>query len=311
MARPRKTCLDYFPMDTVLDEKFQALEELHGNDGFVWMVKFWQKAYRTKNGIVDLDGVFGVIDRKTSRLSPEKHREIIGNALKLKLIYKTEDGKYTSDGIQKRISKVKKEREKDRIRSKNELSDGKPPENLGVSEVFGNYPAERKGNKTKLKERKEKELSEKFSDDTHPLRLAKFFDKKISEYCESYKRRTQAQLQKWAKTIDVMIRIDKRTPEQVEAIITAIAADSGNENFAWRDNIKCPDKLRKQWNGGKLDRFAGKKHAMTEAELEIVKKCTTWTEQEFFDSFGYARPYDHFEACEILGWEPWKKKGDC
>lgn len=47
----------------------------------------------------------------------------------------------------------------------------------------------------------------------------------------------------WAKTIDRMIRIDKRTPEQILWLFRW----SQNDEF-WNPNIRSPDKLRKQWD---------------------------------------------------------------
>lgn len=128
MARPRKEGLDYFPFDVDMDDEFKALEELHGNDGFVWLVKFWQAAYKTSDGFLSIDGIHGVIRAKTSRISTEKQRDILKDCLELKLLFE-KNKKYTSNGIQKRLEKVNAEREKDRKRAKNGLSNGKLPEN--------------------------------------------------------------------------------------------------------------------------------------------------------------------------------------
>lgn len=145
MARPRKVGLDYFPFDVYLDDQFKAIEELHGNDGFVWIVNFWRAAYKTEDGIVDLSGILGVIGAKTSRILPDKQGEIIRDCIILRLLYEVEPQKYTSHGIQKRISTVNEERKKDRNYAKNELSDRKPPDNTRET-------GERKGKKTKEKE---------------------------------------------------------------------------------------------------------------------------------------------------------------
>lgn len=123
MARPQKEGLDYFPLDTVFDEKVVALELLHKNDGLVWIIKFWQKAYNTNNGEVNLNGIFGVIQAENCRITIGKHQEIIKSCLELGLLIEINNGIYTSNGIQKRLDKVVKDRQSDR---KRKFSDGFP-----------------------------------------------------------------------------------------------------------------------------------------------------------------------------------------
>jgi len=50
-------------------------------------------------------------------------------------------------------------------------------------------------------------------------------------------------LEAWAKDIDRMIRIDKRDPKDIEAVIKWCQADS-----FWQDNILSAGKLRKQYD---------------------------------------------------------------
>ena len=45
MARPTKTGLDYYPMDTKMDDNMEILEAKHGIAGFGVMVKLYQKIY--------------------------------------------------------------------------------------------------------------------------------------------------------------------------------------------------------------------------------------------------------------------------
>jgi len=121
MARPQKQRMDWFPCETVFNDSFKALEELHGNDGFVWIVKFWQKAYRN-GGSVNLSDIHGVIVAKTARIPYDKHVDILNDCVKLGLLYQQEDKTYTSEGIQNRLIKRNSKREYDRNLHKNELS---------------------------------------------------------------------------------------------------------------------------------------------------------------------------------------------
>lgn len=110
MARPKKIGLDYFPVDVDFDNKVQSIELLHKNDGLVWVIKFWQQAYKSEFGEVDLHGLFGELFANNCRITTELHEKILETAIKIQFCYKTESGLYTSNGIKKRISIVSKER---------------------------------------------------------------------------------------------------------------------------------------------------------------------------------------------------------
>ena len=148
MARPLKTGLDYFPMNVNFDDEFKALEELHGNDGFVWLIKFWQSAYKTNDGVVDLNGIRGIIAAKTSRISIEKQGDIIRDCLILGLLKEISSGIYTSNGLQRRINNIVGDREYDRNYQKNKLSERKPTDNSPIT-------GESKVNKIKVNKIKE------------------------------------------------------------------------------------------------------------------------------------------------------------
>ena len=118
MTRPKKVGLDYFPLDVDFDETVQSIELIHQNDGLVWVIKFWQSAYKNQFGEVNLTGLFGELFANKCRITIEKHIKILETALQVTFCYKTETGMYTSSGIQKRISLVSKERS-DAIERKN------------------------------------------------------------------------------------------------------------------------------------------------------------------------------------------------
>lgn len=110
MSRPKKEGLDYFPVDVDFDEKVDAIIMLHQNDGLSWVIRFWQKAYKTLTGIVDFSGLFAELFANKCRISKQKHSEILETALKVEFCYEIEADKYTSHGIQRRIASVSKER---------------------------------------------------------------------------------------------------------------------------------------------------------------------------------------------------------
>lgn len=110
MARPKKTGLDYFPVDVSFDEKIESIEMLHGNNGLVWILKFWQSAYKTEIGEVNFNGLFAELHANNCRITIEEHEKILKNAISVGFCYETEHGFYTSNGIKKRIGSVSKER---------------------------------------------------------------------------------------------------------------------------------------------------------------------------------------------------------
>jgi hypothetical protein len=110
MARPPKEGLSYFPVDVYFDEKVKSIEHLFGNDGTKWVLTFWQTAYKTLSGEVRFDGVYGTLFAIECRITPEKHAEILRVALDVEFCFMTEPESYTSNGVQKRIAQIMKER---------------------------------------------------------------------------------------------------------------------------------------------------------------------------------------------------------
>lgn len=127
MARPKKEGLDYFPVDTVFDEKIDAIESIHKNNGIVWCLRFWQKAYKTMTGIVDFNGLFGELFANKCRITIEEHQNILKTAVIVDFCHEIEPNIYTSNGIQKRISGVSKDRSEaiERQNKKGKKSNGK------------------------------------------------------------------------------------------------------------------------------------------------------------------------------------------
>ena len=75
------------------------------------------------------------------------------------------------------------------------------------------------------------------------LDLAKLLRDKILERNPSFKLPADKELGKWAKSIDYMIRLDKRDPEQIRQIILF-----SQWNHFWKKNIRSTAKLRIQFD---------------------------------------------------------------
>ena len=151
MSRPRKDGLDYFPVDTSFDDKMQSFDMLYKNDGIVFMLFFWQSAYKTEHGEVDLSGLFGELMANKCRITVEKLQEMLKTAQLLRLLYKTDAGLWTSDGIKRRIGSVSKERESAILRQERNKSIVKETgsysaNNPLIDKIYGLYPSRDENN---------------------------------------------------------------------------------------------------------------------------------------------------------------------
>jgi phage replication O-like protein O len=79
-----------------------------------------------------------------------------------------------------------------------------------------------------------------YPSDSIPYTLAEHLQKCILQNLPDFKK---PNLQKWAKDIDLMIRIDKRPPPDIKALIEWAQSDP-----FWRANILSTSKLRKQYD---------------------------------------------------------------
>ncbi|PKM77372.1 MAG: hypothetical protein CVU90_07950 [Firmicutes bacterium HGW-Firmicutes-15] len=73
-----------------------------------------------------------------------------------------------------------------------------------------------------------------------PYQLAELLLLKILEHLPGYKK---PDLQKWSKSMDAILRLDKRPPDEVKQVIIFAQGDS-----FWQANILSVDKLRKHYD---------------------------------------------------------------
>ena len=110
-----------------------------------------------------------------------------------------------------------------------------------------------------------KDTINKYSQDSNEIRLAKLLFTHIQSRKADVK---QPNFQVWAKHIDRMIRLDKRTPEKIEKVINWCQQDS-----FWQNNILGTVKLRKQFDRLELQAQNFKQiKRLTEAEKLAIAK---------------------------------------
>jgi hypothetical protein len=163
MARPTKSGLDYFPLDTDLDNDpdVQVLQAQFGNDGHSTLIKMWSRAYKSTDGEVDFSTEIRVkILAKQCNVSVPRWLKIIQFCVELGLFseQKFSEKRLTSGGIKRRIQKIFDERERGRTKAKSldvnkkpELSPGKTPEESRNNS--GIYSGKGKGNTEREKEK--------------------------------------------------------------------------------------------------------------------------------------------------------------
>lgn len=130
MARPRKTGLDYFPLDTTLDREVEMLQVAHGAMGFAVLIHAWMEMYKTPDGCLDISSV---LQRKTMAKSAYvqdiEWEAVITTCIEVGLFDKDayNSGILSSNGVRKRLEKVTEERKRGRDRN----TTGYPPQNPG------------------------------------------------------------------------------------------------------------------------------------------------------------------------------------
>jgi len=125
--------------------------------------------------------------------------------------------------------------------------------------------------KTERKTMKEREI---YSPDSLPYQLSELLLNKILEHLPGYKK---PDLQKWAWQMDALMRLDRRPPEEVKAVILYAQGDA-----FWRGNILSVDKLRKQYDQLNSKRMQAR---ASPAAHRYQAKNLNWEEADEYNGF--------------------------
>ena len=114
MGRPFKNGVEYFPLDVMLDDKFELIEAEHGILGFGVIIKLLQKVYENSY-FVKVDKKAIIVLSKRINVSINLINAVINSAVEWEVFDKKMFegfGILTSRGIQKRYFEITKRRKK-------------------------------------------------------------------------------------------------------------------------------------------------------------------------------------------------------
>lgn len=250
MARPRKEGLDYFPLDTILDYKWEAIEACHGLEGFAICIKLYQECYKYSSGEVDYSDVIRRITaEKRFGITEETFFEIINTAVNVELFDKNmwNDSKIlTSSGIKKRIDMVSTERKNARIRTEKSYS----PEELPNKNRITPEEVHKDKDKDKVKEKQ--------------IQLPSWRNN-----FEIYKSELLEELKNALSDENFISELEKRfTDIDVKATIKKSVAQYWSTEDGWNKKIKSKsneidwkktfrNSLRQEWNQVKKQKTYG------------------------------------------------------
>ena len=192
MARPIKEGLDYFPLNVVLNSKFEIIEARFGIKGFAVIVKLFQHIYGTKGYYCEWDEDVLFVFAKRIGVGANSVSEILDTSLKKGIFNKDMYEKYsilTSEGIQQRYVEAKRggyERicKKYLLISipKTEENGSETGVNVTKTEVNVTASTQRKLNQIKLNQIKQNQTKELF-EKVWSVYPKKFKKQALGEFC--------------------------------------------------------------------------------------------------------------------------------
>ena len=162
MARPIKLGLDYFPLDTTIDDNLELLEAECGLVGFAIIIKLWQKIYANGYYIEWSEDNILLFARKLN-MEVTAVNSVINVGFKRNLFDKTLHKQYkilTSSGIQKRYFKIctdAKRKNTSIIKEYNLLTTELTKFNLELTSLTPEESTQSKVNKNRVEKNKDKD----------------------------------------------------------------------------------------------------------------------------------------------------------
>ena len=112
MPRPQKIGLDYFPLDTIMDDKLELIEAKYDIIGYAIIIKLWAKIYKNSYWCKWTENE-KLLFRKNNNIEINLLNEVVNQAIEWDIFSLDKYKQYeilTSNGIQKRYLFAIKER---------------------------------------------------------------------------------------------------------------------------------------------------------------------------------------------------------
>jgi hypothetical protein len=245
MARPTKEGLEYFPLDTDIDqdEKVIVVVAKFGMKGFGVIVRLMMEIYK--------NGYYYHWSEKEQYIFSMKVgepvdyvNEVVQECMKWGFFHQEIYEAYdilTSKGFQKRFMLAANRRKGIQIRdSFNLIKEVSADNNRIIDDINLENDDINITKEKKLKEKK-KDLRQKqvYDEESVPYKLAKYLHDAIKKNLPEHK---EPNMQAWAEEMRKIVELDNREPKQVAKVIKWVQSDT----FWWK-NVMSPVKLRKQY----------------------------------------------------------------
>lgn len=287
MARPHEESLNYFPLDTEMDDDVKILEAQYGIEGFGILVRIWQKIYSGEGYYTEWKMDIAKIFCRENALDYDKTNSVVETCLELGIFNENLFEEYnilTSKAIQKRYMKATSRRTRIEIDSRYLVLD-EDMINKNTVIVNKNKVNEHKNlgssQQSKVKESKENNKPSQNESETlsredlveeygkAPVKANEFLIDKIKNYdsktpIPDYGTK---KMERWVQSMDRLNRLGAKGGDEgfewktIRSIIEWIFSDEeGNSNFSWADQVESSTGLRdkissihKQWKKNKPD----------------------------------------------------------
>ncbi len=255
MARPKKQTVDFFPHYCIHGKSMFILEQKYGNDGYAFWFKLLEMLGCSEGHYLqlenDINWEFLVAKMHFDR---DKCLEMINLLATLDAIDRQLWADCKVIWINKFIENIK-EAYRNRV-----VDIPKKPSFLRKKPQKDKDKLRKKStDEMKLDEMKEDEIkhivkTKTFDDASEEINLSKYLFEKIRKNNPEHK---EPNFQNWAKHIDYMIRLDKRSPARIKELINWCQDD-----HFWYKNILSTEKLREKFDQLSLA-MKGTNHANT------------------------------------------------
>lgn len=218
-----KEGLEYFPLDTALDSKFDLIEAEFGIKGFGVVVKLLQMIYGQRGYYTEFDKDIILVSAHAWGVSANLVSDIVAKAIKVGIFDKEMFERYkilTSAGIQKRFLHMTQRRKNSNIKSEYSLIKlAQNPENAGF--LSENVCKNEQSKVKEIKENSKKKYGEFenvfLSDEEYKKLAGRFGKEKTDGYIEELSAYQASRRKKYANHYATILSWERRNNKKTQA----------------------------------------------------------------------------------------------